>query len=191
MTDEEDKKQDEETADDSQPAPVSAENELEELKKKCDEYLNGWKRAQADYQNLVKETAKQRLEFVKYANENLILELLPILDNFEAAFSQIPETEQTSATVVGFSHIKKQLEDFLKENGVERIKTIGEKFDPMSHEAVLKDVEAAAETEIKIDESAEQIIVKEIRPGYRLNKKVVQAAKVVVSFEHEQNERDK
>ena len=86
----------------------------EDLEKKCEEYLNGWKRAMADYQNLVKDVAKERLEFVKFANQSLILEFLLILDNFKLAFSKIPEKEKDGAWVVGFSHIKKQLEDFIQ-----------------------------------------------------------------------------
>ncbi|MBI5254200.1 nucleotide exchange factor GrpE [Candidatus Falkowbacteria bacterium] len=141
-------------------------------KKKCEEYLNGWKRAMADYQNLVKDVAKEKLEFVKFANQNLILELLPILDNFKLAFSNVPDVEKDGAWMVGFAHIKKQLEDFLKENGVEEIKTIDEKFDPMLHEAVGK-----AEN----SEKESGIIVEEKKPGYKLHGKVVQAAKVVVT----------
>lgn len=172
MADEKDKKEGKKHDDAVQAPAVNAGNEVEELKKKSEEYLNGWKRAQADYQNLTKETAKWRVEFVKFANENLILELLPVLDNFEAAFSQILEAEKNSASVVGFAHIKKQMEDLFKANGVERIKTVGEKFDPERHEAV----------EHRHVEGAEQgVIVEEKRAGYQLNGKVVQAAKVVVA----------
>lgn len=146
--------------------------EAEELKEKCDEYLAGWRRAQADYQNLVKETAKDKMEFVKYANHALILELLPIMDNFKAAFNLIPEAESNSAWVVGFSHIKKQLFDFLTANGVEEIKTVGEKLDVSVHEAVEYDEKS---------EKAEGEIIAERKGGYKLNGRVIQVAKVVVS----------
>jgi len=139
---------------------------------KIDEYLNGWKRAQADYQNLVKETARDKAEFVKFANAGLILELLPIMDNFKVAFTQIPEAEQKSAWVTGFSHIKKQLFDFLTANGVEEIKTVGEKLDVSIHEAV--------EYEEK-SEKAEGEVIAERKGGYKLNGRVIQVAKVVVS----------
>ncbi len=147
-------------------------NDVEELEKRCEEYLNGWKRAMADYQNLVKDVAKEKMEFVKFANQNLILELLPILDNFKLAFSKVPDAEQGGAWTVGFAHIKKQLEDFLKENGVEEIKTVGEKFDPMLHEAVEK---------VENSEKESGLIVEEKKPGYKLHGKVVQAAKVVTT----------
>lgn len=143
-----------------------------EWQNKCDEYLAGWKRAQADYDNLKKETTKEKSEFAKYANANLIIELLPILDNFKSAFSQIPENEKDSSWVTGFSYIMKQMEDFLKSNGVESIKTVGEKFDHNLHEAV---------EEKKVEEKKDGVILEEKRSGYKLHDKVIQVAKVVVN----------
>jgi len=142
------------------------------LQKKCDEYLSGWQRAQADYQNLVKESAQRQSEFVKFANQGFILELLPILDNFKIAFEQIPDDEKDSAWVVGFGHIKKQLEDLLKRKGVEEIKTKGKKFDPELHEAVAHEKTASHKS---------GQIIKQVKPGYKLNNKIIQAAKVVVA----------
>ena len=143
---------------------------------KLDEYLNGWKRAQADYQNLVKDVAKDKMDFVKYANQSLIMELLPVMDNFKAAFNLIPEAELKSAWVVGFLHIKKQMADFLAGNGVEEIKTVGEKLDVAIHEAVEYDEKS---------ESPEGEIIAERKCGYKLNGRVIQAAKVVVSGKKE------
>lgn len=147
-------------------------NELAEAIARRDEYLAGWKRALADYQNLVKETAKNQAEFAKYANVNLVLAILPVLDNFKIALSQITEVEKGSALVTGFSHIKKQLEDILKECGCEAIKAVGEQFNPSEHEAV----------ETVVDENcADNVIVMEKKSGYKLNGRVVQVAKVVVN----------
>lgn len=147
-------------------------DELTEALLKSEEYLHGWKRAQADYQNLQKESAQKQLEYVKYANAELIQELLPIMDNFKAAFRQIPEAEKDSAWVVGFSYIRKQFEDMLKQNGVESIETEGKPFNPLEHEAV----------ESVKDETVESgIIIAERKAGYKLNGKVIQAAKVVVA----------
>lgn len=147
------------------------------LRSHCEEYLNGWKRAQADYQNLVKEVAKDKMEFVKYANQFLVMELLAIMDNFKAAFNLIPEAELKSAWVVGFSHIKKQLFDFLTANGVEEIKTVGEKLDVSVHEAVEYDEKSSPST----GSGQEGEIIAERKGGYKLNGRVIQVAKVVVS----------
>jgi len=146
----------------------------QDLKVKCREYLSGWKRAQADYQNLQKEFGKKKKEYVQFANANLIMALLPIMDNFKSAFNQIPEQEKDSAWVTGFSYIKKQLEDFLRQNGVENIPTVGQRFDPELHEAVENDQGFDQEKQ-------EGLIIKEMRPGYKLNGRVIQAAKVIVN----------
>ncbi|MFH0988026.1 MAG: nucleotide exchange factor GrpE [Parcubacteria group bacterium] len=146
--------------------------ELSELRAKCEEYLAGWKRALADYQNLVKATAKNQCEYVKFANCNLILELLPVLNNFKLALKQVPAQEKDSAWIKGLVHIKSQLEESLKSNGVEEIKTVGVPFDALEHEAVEKFNDEA---------TPENVIVEEKCPGYKLNGKVVCAAKVVVN----------
>lgn len=150
-----------------------ANEELAALQTQCAEYLNGWKRCQADYQNLVKETAKNQADFVRFANQNLILELLPLLDNFKMAQGQIPEKERASAWGQGFSHILKQFQDFLKQQGVMEIETVGQKFNLIEHEAVETVSDPAQE---------DDIIVAEKRPGYKLNNKVVQVAKVIVNM---------
>jgi len=140
----------------------------------CNEYLEGWKRAKADYENLKKETDEWKREFTKYANEDMIIQILPILDNFKSAFSQIPESEQDSPWVTGFSYIMKQLQDLLHENGVEEIKTVGEQFNCSEHEAV---------ESIQDEKAKDNEVVQEKKPGYKLNNKVIQAAKVVVAQE--------
>jgi molecular chaperone GrpE len=120
----------------------------------------------------VKETEIRKIELIRYANEDLIREILPVLDNFKTAFRQIPEKEKDSAWVVGFSYIKKQLEDVLKNHNVEEIKTVGEQFDPVHHEAV----EHVQRDGVKSGE-----VIEERKAGYKLNGKVIQVAKVVVA----------
>ncbi|MBT4722462.1 nucleotide exchange factor GrpE [Candidatus Falkowbacteria bacterium] len=167
---------------DKKPTKKDKKNDLEQ---KCGEYLDGWKRSQADYQNLQKETQEWKADFVKYSNSDMIMQILPILDNFKSAFKQIPDSEKDSAWVTGFSYIMKQLEELLKNNGVEEIKTVGEQFNCSEHEAI----ESIEDENYKDDE-----IVEEKKPGYTLNKKVVQVAKVVVNnrkTEELKNERTK
>ena len=163
------KKKEEEKKEAAQPLACP---ECEKLRSQAEEYLNGWKRSRADYENLQKEMQKEKSEFARYANANLIIELLPIMDNFKMAFKQIPQAEENSAWVIGFSHIKKQLSDFLASNWVTEIKTINEKFDPTVHEAV--------ETK-KIEGVEAGVIIEERAAGYKLYDKVIQAAKVIVS----------
>ena len=81
--------------------------ELEELKKKTEDYLSGWKRAKADYLNFKKDTEKQHLELLHFANVALIIQFLPIFDHFKLALSHIPEEEKGAEWVKGFFHIQK------------------------------------------------------------------------------------
>jgi len=147
------------------------EKDLELLEKKNQEYLDGWKRAKADYLNLKRESERKYQDLIKYANAGLILDILPVLDNLKLAIKHIPEDEKSLDWVKGIMHIKKQLEDVLKNLGIEEIKTVGEKFNPEFHEAVDNDKKAGKEG----------IITKEAGPGYMMQGKVIQAAKVVVS----------
>ncbi len=173
------------------PKTNNKSTKIEKDCENCVEYLNGWKRAQADYQNLVKESEERRKDYVQYANANMIIELLPILDNFKSAFSQIPDNEKDSPWVIGFGYIKKQLEDFLGQNGVEVIKTVGENFDLSLHEAVENNANTQniASPESEINKADEGVIIKEVRAGYTLNKKVIQVAKVIVQSSNNEKEQ--
>src|SRR4030042_2646255 len=99
--------------------------------------LDSWKRCQADFENYKKDQAKGREEFAKFAKMDVILQILPVLDNFGALLSHVPEKEKDSAWVAGITHIQRQIEDVLKNNNVEEIEVkIGDKFNPEIHEAV-------------------------------------------------------
>lgn len=133
-------------------------SEIEDLKAKCEEYLNGWKRERADFLNYKKEEMERIGSLIKYANEEIILNLLPVLDNLSLAANHIKDP--------GIDQIKKQLEDFLSKEGIEPVKTIGEKFDPNTMEAM----EGEGET-----------VLEELQRGYTMHSKLIRPAKVKVS----------
>lgn len=160
MTDHQEEKQEEST------------NELDELKAKADEYLNGWKRAKADYLNYKKESEGKMKDMIQFANAKLISEIIPIYENFKLAIRHIPEEDKNKDWVMGFSHIKKQFQDFLESLGIKEIKTVGEKFNPEIHEAL-----DSAEN----DEYDSDIIFEEISAGYTLHDKVLKPAQVKVT----------
>ena len=138
------------------------------------EYLNSWKRCQADFENYRKMQAEERRQLSSFASENLILQILPILDNFHASTDHIPEEQKNGAWVVGIMHIQKQLEPFLKDNGVEEIKTkVDDKFNPEIHEAI--------HSEEKEEKKYENKITKIISKGYKIGSKVIRAVRVIVS----------
>jgi len=175
-------------------------NEIEELKKeleaskiKREEYLNGWKRERADFLNYKKDEMERIEGLLCYASEENILKILPILDNFDIATRQnfLSENsggqgkEMTEKIIQGFQNIQKQVEEFLKSQGIEEIKSIGELFNPNFHEAVGELEEASGEKE-KGEEGEKReiksgIIVEEVQKGYMLNGKVIRPARVKVS----------
>lgn len=145
---------------------------LEKCQKEKEEYLAGWQRARADFLNYKKEEMERISEILKYANEELILKILPILDNFEQAQKKLPENLKNDEYIKGLLQIKAQLQDFLKSQGVEEIKALGEKFDPNFQEVV-------EVVETKGKESG--IIIEEIQKGYKLSGKVIRPAKVRIT----------
>ncbi|MDP2683771.1 MAG: nucleotide exchange factor GrpE [bacterium] len=148
-------------------------SELEVCKEKMEEYLNGWKRAKADYSNQKKDFEKKEKEIVQFANATLILEIMPIYDNFKLAWKHIPEDHKKNDDwLKGIEAIKKQFTELLKKLGLEEIPTEGEKFDPEIHEAVAKE---------KAEGKESGIILEEMKAGYKLYDKVLEPAKVKVA----------
>ena len=145
--------------------------ELEEYKKQSEENLAGWQRAKADFVNYKKDQEKYLDEFRKYASEDVIVKLLPTIDNFELAVKHLPEDLKNSDWAKGIICIKNQFDNFLKEIGVEEIKSVGEKFDPNLFESV---------GEEKSDQE-EGIIIIEVQKGYKMFGKVVRVGKVRVA----------
>jgi molecular chaperone GrpE len=146
--------------------------ELEKSKKQAEEYLNGWQRTKADFENYKKRQAKIFGELEQMASQNLILEILPILDAFKSAGQHLPEELKNSEWAKGILQIKNQLESLLEEKGLEEIKSIGEIFNPNLHEVVEK---------VELDNKKENEIIEEIQKGYFLNKQVIRTAKVKIA----------
>lgn len=130
-----------------------------------------YKRALADYQNLLKQTAKEKMEFVMFANEIMLKEILPVYDHLKMAIEH-HSGESTDEWITGVKHVVKQFKDVLEKIGATEIKTVGEKFDHNSMEAIQNE-----ETE---NEKLDGQVVKQMKAGYKLNGKVIEAAKVVV-----------
>ncbi|HEO64129.1 MAG TPA: nucleotide exchange factor GrpE, partial [Candidatus Omnitrophica bacterium] len=138
--------------------PKEPDTEISELK---DKYL----RLQADFDNFRKRSAKERSEFVKFANESLILELLFILDNFERGIKSAEQKKDFDLLHKGVDMISKQLHELLKAKGLLRIETTDKVFDPAVHEAI-EQVEAE-------DKKRDNVVVEELQAGYTLNGVVI------------------
>ena len=148
------------------------EEKIKECQKLKEEYLMGWQRARADFLNYKKQEIKRLKEILEYGSQELILKILPILDNLEKAETHIPLDFKDDEWVKGILQIKNQFQVFLKKQGIEEIKTIGRRFDPNFHEAI---------EEVKGENKEPGEIIEEIRKGYILNNKVIRPAKVRVT----------
>jgi len=154
--------------------------QLEECEKKAAEYLSGWQRERADFLNYKKEEMERIGQLINYAREELILEILPLMDNFEVIEKKLPENLKKDENIKGLLQIKIQFQDFLKSLGVEEIKSVGEKFDPKFHESVgeILPSEASAKEGAKPESGT---IVEEIQKGYKSNGHLLRPARVKVS----------
>ena len=136
--------------------------QLEDSQKLAEERFDQLLRCRADLENLIKRTAKEREEFVRYASEKLICRLLSLLDSLEQAQKHDD----------GSKILFQQLLDILKSEGLVTIEAVGHKFDPYMHEALFQ---------VKSEELDEDMVVQEIQKGYMLNSKVIRFSKVAVS----------
>lgn len=136
--------------------------EIEKLKKEIDEWKNKYLRALADYQNFENRVKEEKLDLIKSANLNLILKLLPFLDNLEKAEIFIKDQ--------GLKIAKDHLFQTLKEVGVEEIEVLNKPFDPVTAEAI----------EI-VKGDKDDMVVEVLRKGYKLGEKILRVAQVKVS----------
>lgn len=145
--------------------------ELKDCQRKKQEYLAGWQRARADLINYKKEEKERLQGFLRFCSETLILEVLPILDNFDLAKKNMPKELEDTAVARGLLNIEKQIKEFLKNQELEEIEVLGKKFNPNIAEVV-------GETKGKDTDTG--IIVEVVRKGYRLYNKIIRPAKVKI-----------
>lgn len=156
---------------------VNQEKDIVELQQKAGEYLDGWQRCQADFENYKKRQVEQQKDMVKYVAQNIVMQIIPVLDNFHASTAHVPAEAEGSPWVTGIMHIQKQLEGVLSENGVEEIAPqAGENFDPVFHEAI-EDKEC---THCSGEHKFQNKIKRAVQKGYKIGDKVIRAARVIV-----------
>jgi len=163
------KKKGDELKDSSSPDKIS--QELEECQKQRDEYLAGWQRAKADFINHKKEESERMEGIMKYIGEEMVLMLIPVLDNFDLVEKNLSEEDKKNEKIKGILQIKSQIWEILKINSAEEINTKEAKFDPNFHEAI-EQVESKEES---------GTILEELQKGYSINGKVIKPSKVKVA----------
>ncbi len=163
---EEDKK---EAEDLTKKSDLTPEEKLAECEKQRDEYLGGWQRARADFLNYKKDEVKRFEELARFSSEDILRQLIGVLDSFDLGLAAL---EKAGKAERGIYMIRSQLEDILKQRGLEKISVnVGQKFDPMIAEAI---------AEAESDQPAGTVL-EEIEPGYRLYDKIVRPARVRIS----------
>lgn len=144
------------------------QSELKTCQQKAEEYLNSWKRERADFLNYKKDEVKRLEEFVKFANEAIILEVIEVLDDLEQAAKEINND--------GLNQVLKKFQDLLDKYDLKRITVEGEKFNPLIHEAVIEEMQNEEE---KVEKKEEKL--KEIRAGYTMHGRVIRPARVRIT----------
>lgn len=129
-------------------------------------------RAAAELDNYRKRTARDLQENTKYANGSLLESLLPVLDNFDYGMQAAKAESEGSNLYIGLSMVLRQVQDFLKDNGVVEIPTAGVAFDPNLHEAVSQQPSPTV---------PEGGILSQTRKGYKLRDRLLRPASVIVS----------
>jgi molecular chaperone GrpE len=148
------------------------------------EYLGRLERLQADFENYKKRQEKKQKEFIEFANEGLINNLLSVVDNLERALDSTENEKNAKAIKEGIKNTLKEFYNILKKEGVMPMKSVGHRFDPYRHEAVMK---------TETDKHSEDIVTEEFQKGYYIKSKVLRPAivKVAVSIKEKKNTNKK
>jgi len=160
----------EETSEDAtvEEAEATFEADLDALSKERDELRDVAQRVQADFANYRKRMLREQTEKIERANQQLVEQLLPVLDSFELALSNLAERDE--GVRKGLELVFSELLGVLEKAGLERIETDGKPFDPNVHEAVMQE-----------DGEGEPVVVDTMRTGYRHKGRVLRPAMVKVA----------
>lgn len=149
---------------------VIKESEFKKFQEEVAQYKDKYVRIYADFENARKRMERERQEFVKYANEELIVNFLNILDDLERTV-EVAQTKHQDyeAFLKGIEMVMAHVYDLLKKNGVKPIEAKGKKFDPNVHEVLMQE---------ETDQAEDGIVLEEFQKGYCLGEKVVRTVKV-------------
>lgn len=145
---------------------------IKEMENKLAELSDKHLRLQAEFDNYRKRTLKERAELIKTAGESVLVNILPVIDNFDRALNLMKEISENDPAKKGIILIYNQFRDFFKQNNLKEIEALNQDFDVDHHEAVTKIPALSEELKGKV--------VDVIQKGYMLNDKVIRFAKVVV-----------
>jgi molecular chaperone GrpE len=146
--------------------------DVDELNKELSELKDKYLRLYADFENYKRLVAKNKEELIKYSNEDLMRELLPVIDHLELALQHSAKGNNLSALAEGVQMTLKELTSILEKFGLTTIESLGKPFDPSLHHAI---------SQTESEEMEENMVIEEFRKGYKLKDRVLRAALVSVS----------
>ncbi|MCX6811275.1 MAG: nucleotide exchange factor GrpE [Candidatus Berkelbacteria bacterium] len=149
----------------------SKDKEIKKLKREIKEMKDGWQRTQADFENYRKRTADEINQREMNGRLQVILDLMPVFDNFDRAYKHIPDEDKEKNWVQGIIAIEKQFHSILNNMGIEKYHVAGKKFDPSLAEAAIS----------AKSNKPEGTIIEELEPGYKMGEKIIRYARVKVS----------
>jgi molecular chaperone GrpE len=149
---------------------------LEEKEESFKELSNKYLYLQAEFENFKKIKAKEKQDHLKFSNEVLIKELIPVIDNLERAIDHSGKTEDAKGIVGGVQITLNEFLKILERSGVERVDAVGKKFDPNLHEALFQEEK---------EEMEPDTVISELQKGYVLNGRLLRPARVSVSTKPE------
>jgi molecular chaperone GrpE len=146
--------------------------ELERLRQEVKQAKDQYLRTLAEFDNAKKRLHREKEEFARFASETMVRALLPIVDSLDQALVAVDKPSDPQAVIKGIHLIYRQLLGLLEKEGVKRIATVGERFDPHKHEAV---------AQVDTDGKPEDTVVEEVQVGYTMHGKVIRPAIVKVA----------
>ena len=149
----------------------SLKEQLKEKERVIEETKNKLLRALADFDNFKKRINLEKDDLIRFSNEVLIKELLPIIDNFEKALESMQKAKIQEEVTKGLALIKRQVEDTFTKFGVKEIEAVSKPYDPNYHEAILT----------KESDKEEGVILEEVQKGYTIHEKLLRPSMVIVS----------
>jgi molecular chaperone GrpE len=153
-------------------ASASLEAQLDDLRRQVDDKQDRLLRALAEADNIRRRAQRDRDDYVKYATESLLRDLVPVLDNLDRALDSARASAGAGSVVTGVELIQRELLRVLERAGVTRYSAVGQPFDPTRHEAIARVVSS---------EAAPDTVVNETAPGYLLHGRVLRPAMVAVA----------
>jgi molecular chaperone GrpE len=147
-------------------------DKVREAQDLADKHHDLFLRSQAEIENVKKRFQKDKEDLIKFSNESLIKELLPVLDNLEQAILHADNEDALDALREGVELTLKTLQDKLSKAGVVEVDSVGRPFDPNVHEAVSVEEDPDSEP---------NTVLHEVQKGYMLNKRLIRPAKVIVN----------